>query len=43
MRRSTLGRALAWTCAIGILLTVTQLYLRPDFMITLADQLWSCF
>ena len=29
--------------AILALLAVCALYLRPDFMLTLADQLWACF
>jgi len=29
--------------AITATLGVFALYLRPDFLLTLADQLWSCF
>lgn len=35
--------ALAWLAASAILLAVFALYLRPDFMLALADQLWACF
>ena len=34
---------IAWS-AIALALGATlALYLRPDFLVTLADQLWSCF
>ena len=32
-----------WSLAIAASLGVFALYIRPDFLITLADQLWSCF
>ena len=32
-----------WSLAIGVSLGVFALYTRPDFLLTLADQLWSCF
>ena len=28
---------------VGILLAVLSMYLRPDFLLTLADQVWGCF
>ena len=28
---------------LAILLAVFALYTRPEFLVTLADQLWSCF
>ena len=34
---------LTGAAALAVLLAVFGLYLRPDFMLTLADQLWSCF
>lgn len=34
---------LAWGAALLALLGVFLLYTRPDFLLTLADQLWSCF
>ncbi|GAB3495113.1 hypothetical protein GCM10027399_16710 [Curvibacter fontanus] len=34
---------LAWGAALGLLLAVFALYTRPDFLLTLADQLWACF
>ncbi len=34
---------LAWAAAGAVLLAVFALYTRPDFIVTLADQLWACF
>ena len=34
---------LAAVAALLVLLAVFALYLRPDFMLTLADQIWACF
>ncbi len=34
---------LAWALALAVLLAVFALYTRPDFLLTLADQLWACF
>lgn len=34
---------LAWVTATAALLAVFALYTQPDFMVTLADQLWACF
>jgi len=34
----------AWRALVlAALLAVFAWYLQPDFMLTLADQLWSCF
>lgn len=32
-----------WLLAGLALLAVFALYTRPDFLLTVADQLWSCF
>jgi hypothetical protein len=32
-----------WALAIVVLLAVFALYTRPDFLLTVADQVWSCF
>ena len=32
-----------WTLAISASLAVFALYTRPDFMLTLANQVWACF
>jgi hypothetical protein len=34
---------LSWGAAMALLLAVFALYTRPDFLLTLADQLWACF
>ena len=36
-------KVLVWTAAILALLGTFALYNRPDFLVNLADQLWSCF
>ncbi|WP_179188423.1 hypothetical protein [Hydrogenophaga sp. IBVHS2] len=38
-----LGRLLMAAGAGAILLATLALYTRADFMVHLADQLWSCF
>ncbi|WP_298824764.1 hypothetical protein [uncultured Piscinibacter sp.] len=38
-----LRRPLAWTAVGLVLLLVFATYLRPDLMMTLANQLWACF
>lgn len=38
-----LRRPLAWTAAALALLLVFAAYLKPDLMLTLANQLWACF
>lgn len=39
----TRHRLLLWSGALMVLMAVFSLYLRPAFLLTLADQLWSCF
>lgn len=36
-------RALVWACVLLALLGTFALYNRPDFLVNLANQLWSCF
>ena len=36
-------RLVGWAASIGALLLVFSAYLRPDMVITLATQVWSCF
>lgn len=38
-----LRRAAAWVGAGVALALVFATYLRPDFAVTLANQLWACF
>ena len=41
--RASHKKWLAAVAAVLVLLAVFALYLRPDFMLTLADQIWACF
>ena len=36
-------KLLAWTVAVAASLGVFSLYVRPDFMVVLANQVWACF
>nr|WP_186827500.1 hypothetical protein [Comamonas testosteroni] len=36
-------RTLIWAAILAVLLAVFALYLQPEFMVTLADQVWACF
>ena len=36
-------KALVWGGVVLALLGTLALYHRPDFLVNLADQLWSCF
>lgn len=41
--RRRLSRA-AWLCAAALALAgVFALYTRPDFVVTMIDQIWACF
>jgi hypothetical protein len=39
----SLRPVLFWILASLVLLAVLMLYLRPDFMVNMAEQLWACF
>lgn len=41
MKRSY--KILFYAAAIGVLVAVFALYTRPDFLVTLANQVWACF
>lgn len=41
--KKTTRQLIAWASALVLLLAVFALYTRPDFLLTLADQLWACF
>ena len=41
--RHRLLRSLGYAAAPFALLLVFSLYLQPDFMVTLAQQVWACF
>ena len=36
-------KLLVYAAAVAALLAVFALYTRPGIMVTLADQIWSCF
>ena len=36
-------RSLIWAAVLTVLLVVFAMYLKPEFMLTLADQVWACF
>ena len=38
-----LRRATGWLAAAAALALVFAAYLKPDVMLTLANQLWACF
>ncbi len=37
------SRLLGYSAALLALLAVFALYTRPDFLVTLANQVWACF
>jgi hypothetical protein len=39
----TLGKTLLYVCLLGVLLMVFAMYGQPEFLMMLANQLWSCF
>jgi hypothetical protein len=41
--RLTLLRSLISTLCVLVLLAVLSLYVQPDFLLTLANQVWGCF
>ena len=41
--KKSLRHGLAWAAVLVLLLAVFALYTRPDFLVTLADQIWACF
>jgi hypothetical protein len=36
-------KALVWSAVALALLGTLRLYQRPEFLVSLADQVWSCF
>jgi hypothetical protein len=37
------SKAIAYSAAVLACLAVFALYTRPDFLVTLANQVWACF
>ena len=36
-------KILLYAAAVSVLLAVFALYTRPDFLVNLSNQVWSCF
>jgi hypothetical protein len=36
-------RITAWAAVLAVLAAVFAAYLKPDFVVVLANQIWSCF
>lgn len=36
-------RAATWAGVLAVLMATFALYLRPSFLIDIADRVWSCF
>jgi hypothetical protein len=43
LQNSRFRQALIGLVCVGVLLAVLSMYLRPEFLLTLADQVWGCF
>ncbi len=42
-RNRRLVQAIGYGTALLVLLAVFSAYLQPDFLVTLANQVWACF
>lgn len=42
-RKHLWQRAVGWLLVALVLAAVFGMYLNPDFMLTMADQVWACF
>jgi hypothetical protein len=42
-RTRLIGRCLAYALGAAALILVFGLYVQPEMMVTLAEQLWACF
>ena len=36
-------RVASWSIALAVLAGVFMMYLQPEFMVGLANQVWACF
>ena len=43
MQPSLAAKVVLWAGVTAALLAVFALYTRPDFLLTLANQVWTCF
>jgi hypothetical protein len=41
--RLSARKLIAYAAALAVLLAVFALYTRPDLMVTISEQIWSCF
>jgi hypothetical protein len=41
--RQWLLRTATWTAVLMLLAAVFMAYTRPDFLLTVANQIWACF
>lgn len=39
----SMARIAAWSIALAVLAGVFTMYLQPEFMVGLANQVWACF
>ncbi|CAN5477473.1 hypothetical protein BH11PSE7_BH11PSE7_00390 [soil metagenome] len=42
-KANTARKLLAYAIGLAVLLAVFALYTRPDFLVTLSNQVWACF
>ena len=43
LRHPMLRQTLIGAICVGALLAVLSMYLQPEFLLTLANQVWGCF
>jgi hypothetical protein len=43
MSQHIIRQALVGLVCVAVLLAVLSMYLRPEFLLTLANQVWGCF
>jgi hypothetical protein len=43
LSRPWIRQALIGVACIAVLLAVMSMYLQPEFLLTLANQVWGCF
>lgn len=43
LHNNKLRQVLIGLVCVGVLLAVLSMYLRPEFLLTLANQVWGCF
>ena len=43
MPRQRLLQIVAWLAAAAAMLAVFEMYVQPDFLLVLSNQVWACF